>query len=236
MANHYFQFKQFKVEQSLAAMKVCTEACVFGALAESASPDSILDIGAGTGLLSLMLAQKFNCPIDAVEIEEQAFLQTKDNFERSPWKDRLTAYQASIQTFSKEYPRKYDFIIANPPFFTNHLQAASQGKNLAIHNNSLSQKDLLHAVIALLSSSGSFYLLLPPSEAANFDTQAIQEGLFLNKRIIIYNRPGAEPFRYLSYFSFQKQQMVLEDFLIRNEDDSYSKDFVTFLKPYYLYL
>lgn len=236
MANHYFQFKQFKVEQSLAAMKVCTEACVFGALAASESPTRILDIGAGTGLLSLMLAQKFNSSIDAVEIEEQAFLQTKSNFKQSPWRHRLTAYHASIQTFSQEYPRKYDFIIANPPFFTNHLQTVNRGKNLALHNNSLSQKDLLRAVKALLSSSGSFYLLLPPSEAANFDTQAIQEGLFLNKRIIIFNRPGAEPFRYLSYFSFQKEKMVFENFIIRNEDDSYSKDFVTFLKPYYLYL
>src|SRR5690606_28939842 len=136
--------------------KVCTEACVFGALAKFDKPARILDIGAGTGLLSLMLAQKFNCPIDAVEIEQQAFLQTQINFKSSIWTERLRIFHASIQDFQSEAPEKYDLIITNPPFFTDHLQTRNPAKNLAIHNNSLSQEDLLESIAALLSPIGNF--------------------------------------------------------------------------------
>ncbi len=236
MANQFFQFKQFRVEQSLAAMKVCTEACVFAALTKVENPGRILDIGSGTGVLSLMLAQKYNCPIDAVEIEEQAFLQTIFNFEASPWSERLTAYNDSIQKFSQIAQEKYDLIIANPPFFTDHLQANDPNKNLAVHNNSLSHQDLITAMKTLLASSGQMYLLLPPSEATRFDTKAAKEGVFLQKRIIVYNRPGALPFRFLSYYGFQEAEPVAEEFVIRNTDGDYSDEFVAFLKPYYLNL
>lgn len=236
MANQYFQFKQFRVEQSLAAMKVCTEACVFAALAQYESPNRILDIGSGTGVLSLMLAQKFNCPIDAVEMEQQAFLQTRINFANSPWDHRLRIYHARIQDYFKTTRGKYDLIVSNPPFFTNHLQANSPTKNLAIHNDFLTQEDLIRATKDLLSAGGNLYLLLPPSEAINFDKKAEENGLFLQKRIILLNRPDTKPFRFLSWYGFRQQQERASEFIIRNADGTYSHEFIAFLKPYYLNL
>jgi tRNA1Val (adenine37-N6)-methyltransferase len=234
MANQYFQFKQFRVEQSLAAMKVCTEACIFGALAEFNNPARILDIGAGTGLLSLMLAQKFSCPIDAVEIEEQAFLQTQMNFEQTFWRDRLKVYHTSVQDYSKETSEKYDLIISNPPFFTDHLLANHPSKNLAVHNNSLSQEDLLDSIQVLLSPGGVLYLLLPPSEATKFSAKALKRSLFVNKRTILYNRPGSMPFRFISCYGMKEDQVIEEEMFIRKEDGGYSDNFIRFLKPYYL--
>ena len=105
MANSYFQFKEFRVEQGLAAMKVCTEACVFGAAVHAPSPQNILDIGTGTGLLSLMLAQRHDGLIDAVELEPGAYAQAKENFQNSPWKDRLQVYHSSIQDFASATPK-----------------------------------------------------------------------------------------------------------------------------------
>lgn len=237
MANTYFQFKQFKVEQSLAAMKVCTEACIFGALVKTTdTPRRILDIGTGTGLLSLMLAQKYDCPIDAVEIEENACNQAKLNFENSRWKNNLNAYNTSIQNFSNKNSEKYDLIISNPPFFCDHLQATNAAKNIALHNNTLSQLDLLASAKALLSDKGELHLLLPPSEADRFDSLAINNGLYLNKRTVIFNRPESLPFRFISTYENTAKACFLDELFIRNSSGEYSDAFKLLLKPYYLYL
>ncbi len=217
-------------------MKVCTEACVFAALAQYECPSRILDIGSGTGVLSLMLAQKFDCPIDAVEMEQQAFLQTKINFNNSLWSHRLRIYHTRIQDYPKLAREKYDLIISNPPFFTNHLQTANPTKNLAIHNDFLTHEDLVGSAKNLLSGDGNLYLLLPPSEAINFDNKAEKNGLFLQKRIILLNRPDFKPFRFLSWYGFRQQQLQVSEFVIRNADGTYSHEFIAFLKPYYLNL
>ena len=191
MANSYFRFKQFKVDQSDTAMKVCTEACVLGAVAEAPSPHRILDIGAGTGLLSLMLAQKYSCPVDAVEIEEHAYRQATSNFGNSPWKERLTLFHSSIQEYMTTTSFLYDLIVCNPPFFTSHLTSENSAKNLALHNAALSQEALSQSIGGLLSQRGVCYLLLPPSESDNFDKVIVGKGLFLQGRTILYDRPGS---------------------------------------------
>ena len=183
-----------------------------------------------------MLAQKFNCPIDAVEIEEQAVLQSRINFQNSPWTNRLSIYHTRIQDYCITALEKYDLIVSNPPFFTNHLQASNPPKNLAIHNNSLMQEDLVNATKNLLSSDGNLYVLLPPSEAINFDRKAEAKGMFLQKRITLFNRPGTKPFRFLSWYGFRAQQLEASEFVIRNAEGTYSDEFVAFLKPYYLNL
>lgn len=236
MANSYFQFKQFRVEQSLAAMKVCTEACLFGALVNFHIPQRILDIGTGTGLLSLMLAQKYSCHIDAVEIDKDAFDQATLNFKNSSWANRLSLYHHSIQEFQNHNSLKYDLVISNPPFFSDHLQSKDAAKNGALHTNFLSQNDLLTAVMSVLSAEGEFNLLLPPAESEKFDLLAMGRQLFLRERIVVYNKQGMPPFRFISKYGFNKTKPHSKEIHIRNKKGEYSEAFIELLKPYYLNL
>jgi tRNA1Val (adenine37-N6)-methyltransferase len=138
MPNTWFQFKEFKIEQEKCDMKVCTDSCLFGAwIADKIQkkiiePATILDIGSGTGLLSLMTAQKSNAKIDAVEINKNAYLQTKENFKASKYKERLQAFNVDVKHWNDK--KKYDLIISNPPFFENDLPSANQNKNFAKHH------------------------------------------------------------------------------------------------------
>ncbi|MCR6638684.1 MAG: methyltransferase [Sporocytophaga sp.] len=117
MGNSYFRFKQFQVNQEKTGMKVCTDSCIFGAYIDPGGAQTILDIGSGTGLLSLMMAQKTNAEINAVEIDDDASLQSEENFKNSKWSDRLYIFKSPIQEFSAAATKKYDLIISNPPFF-----------------------------------------------------------------------------------------------------------------------
>ena len=144
-------------------MKVCTDACLFGAYVadqvKTKAANNILDIGTGTGLLSLMLAQRVPALIDAVEIDEAAYQQAKENFEQSPWKERLFAFNTDVTKFETE--KKYDCIISNPPFFENDLKSNDSNKNNAKHDTSLSLDKLLQVVKKLLNDDGIFAVLLP---------------------------------------------------------------------------
>lgn len=233
-ANTYFQFKQFRIDQSLAAMKVCTEACVFGAMVEAAAPLRILDIGTGTGLLSLMAAQKFSCPIDAVEMEEGAYRQALANFQISPWSDRITLFHASIQEFTPSH--QYDLILCNPPFFSDHLQSPSKARNMAKHNSTLSHSDLAEALQGLLTESGLAYVLHPPSEAIMFDSLANGKDLYVQQRTQLMHHEEGPVLRYITVYGTKPKEHSLETFVIKDESGAYTNDFIEKLKPYYLYL
>ena len=162
MANDYFQFKQFLIKQDKCAMKVCTDACLLGAFAANRLPLTVhrlLDIGTGTGLLSLMLAQRnLNAVIDAVEIDEAAAEQAKENFNNSPWKERLNVHNEPIQKFAKSINKKYDVIICNPPFFENDLKSNDNQRNLALHSAALSLEELISIVGFLLEKNWKLFL------------------------------------------------------------------------------
>ncbi len=233
-ANTYFQFKQFRIDQSLAAMKVCTEACVFGAMVEAAAPLRILDIGTGTGLLSLMAAQKFSCPIDAVEMEEGAYRQALANFQISPWSDRLAVFHTSIQEFTPSH--QYDLILCNPPFFSDHLQSPSKARNMAMHNHTLPHSDLAEAIQGLLTESGLAYVLHPPSEAIMFDSLANGKDLYVQQRTQLMHHEEGPVLRYITVYGTKPKEHSLETFVIKDESGAYTNDFIEKLKPYYLYL
>ena len=146
MANQYFQFKEFIIQQDACGMKVTTDGCLFGAwaasLIQSINPQQILDIGTGTGLLSLMLAQQTTATIDAVEIDEAAAVQANQNVASSKWKKQITIHQTNILNYSKNI--QYDFIVTNPPFFVNDLRSNDAKRNLAMHSSHLSLIELLN--------------------------------------------------------------------------------------------
>ena len=132
MANDYFQFKQFIIHQSDCAMKVSTDACLFGSIIDIGPSTNILDIGSGTALLPLMLAQRSSVPITGVEINRAAYLQSIENINESPWKDQLKIVNQSIQDYAVNIKDKYDLIISNPPFFNNSLRSKNENRLLDI--------------------------------------------------------------------------------------------------------
>src|SRR5688572_8352762 len=182
MPNTFFRFRQFVVHQEKATMKVCTDACLFGAWVASRgtalAPRAVLDIGTGTGLLSLMVAQKINAVIHALDVERGAFLQARDNFAASPWTDRLKIFFGPVQTF--EPPNSlYDLVISNPPFYHNDLKSPDDGRNIALHGTALSFEELLSGARTFLHEQGFFAVLLPYEKAAGFLELAHKKGFYL---------------------------------------------------------
>lgn len=241
MPNNYFQFKQFKIYQDKCAMKVCTDACLFGAWAAEQMQDeklkitNILDIGTGTGLLSLMLAQKLSAPINAVEIDEQAALQAKDNFEASPWKERLAVFNTPIQQFNSTIT--YDLIICNPPFFKQSLRSSNHQKNVAKHSISLFLNELNNIILRLLKPKGRFAILLPYTEFRRFEIAAKQEQLNLEHKANIQQMHEHSFFRTIGIFSKQPTpEAIYETLSIRDVQNCYAPRFTELLKDYYLHL
>ncbi|HQY12814.1 MAG TPA: methyltransferase, partial [Ferruginibacter sp.] len=232
-----FQFKQFTVFQHKCAMKVCTDACLFGALAAGYKPQTTngLDIGTGTGLLSLMLAQKDpDAVIDAVELDTDAAEQARENFAASPWKERLNIFNADILSFKTE--KSYDFIISNPPFFEDDLRSPDETKNNAKHDTSLSLNELVRVAQQILAADGSFAVLLPYQRVNYFTEEAGRQGLHLVQQVLVKQTEKHNYFRGILFFNRKKTQPVTASINIKDKEGNYTPEFVAALKDYYLYL
>ncbi|TPE42642.1 tRNA1(Val) (adenine(37)-N6)-methyltransferase [Pontibacter mangrovi] len=236
MPNTYFQFKQFRVEQDRCAMKVCTDSCVFGAYVEVGEAQRILDIGTGTGLLSLMVAQRSGASIDAVEINQEAQWQAQENFSASPWASRLHLHPHSLQGFAKQQRPKYDLILSNPPFFLSSLKSPDAAKNTAKHAGELLFEDILYFAQQHLTEHGKLYLLLPPAEALYFAKLSKASDLYLQEVLQVYTYYGGKCIRHIQTYTFAPAAApVTKDFYIREEDKvTYTSEFTDLLQPYYL--
>lgn len=240
MSNSYFQFKQFIIHQDQCALKVGTDACLLGAFVAnylSKTPNnvnSILDIGSGSGLLMLMLAQKSNAQIDGIEIDKSSCEQAKENIENSPWKERLNLFNADVNTFS--FPHKYDFIITNPPFFEGDLKSVSSKKNIAKHDAGLTLYQLLTIAEANLLPKGNLAILLPTHRANNFLYYASEKGFYPSFQLKIKQTPRHKAFRSIIVLSRMQTVAVQEELVIKETEMAYSPGFVSLLKDYYLYL
>ncbi|HVD98693.1 MAG TPA: methyltransferase [Cytophagaceae bacterium] len=236
MANQYFQFKQFKIDQEQAAMKVCTDSCIFGAWIEPGEASAVLDIGTGTGVLSLMLAQRSDANFDAVEIDEAAAAQAKQNVAQSPWADRISVHHTSIQEYAENTQKTYDLIVTNPPFYSNYLKSEKENVNVAYHSVALPTDELLEAVKKMLRPSGRLIVLLPPYEAELMREEALSYGLYTSKILQIKDKETAPIFRSVTEFSFSLAIPIVKELVIKKEDGSYSNEFAALLKEYYLAL
>ncbi len=253
MPNSYFQFKQFTVQQEKATLKVSTDSCLFGAwitrevqntkdevrsadhpLNTHNSPLSILDIGAGTGLLMLMLAQKCDGVIDGIEIDEPSFQQAKENIEASPWKERLKLFHADVKQYS--FSKKYDLILSNPPFYEGDLKAVTANRNVAMHDAGLKLDELIKIVKVTLADDGSFAVLLPFARAEYMIALAAAANLHLHKHVQVKQSVKHTYFRSMLMFTRAKTDAVVEELAIKDADNRYTAAFVQLLKDYYLYL
>ena len=236
---HQFDFKQFSITQSRSAMKVCTDSCVFGALINPQDGLSVLDIGTGNGLLTLMLAQRTsqNILMDAIDIDSETILDAKENFEASPWNNRIRLFHADVRTWNA--PRQYDLIICNPPFHVRSTPSANP-RELAAHHadNTLPFISLIESISHLSHDETQIWILLPILEMQEFIEIANMQSLFVQESIAIYHASNEEPIRRICRFSKYKNDVCIErTFAYRTHSNgSYTEEFITAMSPYYLFL
>lgn len=232
-----FQFKQFKVEQDRCAMKIGTDGVLLGAWANlDLYPESILDIGAGTGVIALMLAQRSTAElIDALEIEKNAYEQCVDNFENSDWGDRLFCYHAALDEFAEEMEgESYDLIISNPPFYDENYISTEDHRNLARFTEALPFKDLLKYSAQLLSKDGKFCTIIPYKNEEEFIQLAEKENLFPQKITQVKGNENSPIKRSLLQFGFEKTLIKTSELIIEIDRHVYTEDYKNLVKDFYL--
>lgn len=240
MPNTFFKFKQFIVHQDKTAMKVTTDSCLFGAwVAQQIVKDNnadarMLDIGTGTGLLSLMVAQQTTGRIDAIELDPEAIDQARENVNNSPWAPRLNVYEGDAKNYS--FPHQYDFIFSNPPFYENELRSDNKKKNMAHHDDGLTLDELLLIIEKNLTPAGKFYLLLPYKRHDSI-LQIIRNSPFkLSQTILIRQTVNHDYFRIMLEGQLKGTSNNSSEIAIRASEQEYTSEFISLLKDYYLYL
>jgi tRNA1Val (adenine37-N6)-methyltransferase len=231
-----FKFKEFSVNQDQCAMKIGTDAVLLGAWASlEANPFAILDIGAGTGVLGLMLAQRSHAEvIDAIEIDDDAYEQCVDNFELSSWADRLFCYHASLEEFAEEIDDEYDLIICNPPFYAEDYKTENESRDLARFQDAMPFHHLLESVSVLLAPEGSFNVIIPFNEEDNFITLAKNVLLYPNNICRVKGNPETEVKRSMLTFSFSESETTTTELIIETDRHQYTQDYINLTKDFYL--
>ena len=217
-------------------MKVGTDSVLLGAWASVANhPFSVLDIGSGTGILALMLAQRSSAEtIEAIEIDDEAFEQCSENFENSPWADRLFCFHASLLEYVEDVADEFDLIICNPPFYSEDYKTTNQARDVARFNDAMPFEHLIYAVANLLSDNGIFSIIMPHKEETKFKDLASQVGLFLNRSLHVKGNPESEIKRSLMEFSFKKSRLETSYLIIETSRHQYTDDYINLTKDFYL--
>jgi tRNA1Val (adenine37-N6)-methyltransferase len=230
-----FRFKQFEIEDDNSTMKVGTDGILLGSWVNTKNIQSILEIGTGSGVIALMLAQKTNAKITAIDIDKNSISQAKKNIANSKWPKQIVTQNISFQDFIKSSNKTFDLIVTNPPFFDNSLKSPEAKKNLAKHNDNLSYEDLILGIKKILSVNGSFYTIFPYSEGMIFMAKAQLMNLFCTKTLLIKPNIKKPVNRILFKFQFNKSAKIIENKItIKNENNTFSKEFVDLTKDYYM--
>jgi len=231
-----FHFKEFTIKQDKTAMKVGTDGVLLGAWVELDEPiNSALDIGTGTGLIALQIAQRSSIEtIDALEIEPNAYEQSVENFENSDWGDRLFCYHASIQNFVDEIDDKYDLIISNPPYYNDSFKELEKNRALARHTKNLSFSELLSATAKLLSLNGTCAFIVPYKEEENFLKTAKSNKLYPQRITRVKGNIKTTFKRSLLQLSFSSSTPKIEELSIEIDRHIYTKEYLKLVKDFYL--
>ncbi len=230
-----FRFKQFNVDQTGCGMKINTDGVLLGALAQAEQPKTILDIGTGTGVIALMLAQGYvDAQIYAVEIDQAAAQTAEMNFKNSPFADRLHLYSMGFEQFFAQHPNeKYDLIVSNPPFFINSLKSPKANKDLAKHTDEVFFKTLVESIAKHLSAAGRCYLILPLDVAWLVKGIALNNHLFVASSINIHSYKHSEPHRQILILSSSNMKMDDAQFVIYEAEKQYSENYEQALKDFF---
>lgn len=237
MANTYFKFKTFTIEQQNCAMKVTTDACLFGAwIAAQISNDKyILDIGGGTGLLSLMLAHKNPLSnITSIEIETRCFQQLSENIFNSTFSNQINPVHGNILAFDAK--QKFNVIVSNPPFFEHQLKSDKEEINQARHDTSLSLNTLFLAVADILEDDGEFYILFPFYRKEELLKLIFEMGMHVVRLTTVKQTPAHEPFRIMARIARKPHPLQEDEMMITDNNGNYTAAFIELLKDYYLNL
>ena len=233
MDKNIFKFKQFEVDQSECAMKINTDGVLLAALAESENPTKILDIGTGTGVLALMMAQRFTeAKVHAVEIDEQASATASKNFQLSVFNERLNISNVAIEQYNNG--EKFDLIISNPPFFVNDLKNTEEKKGIARHANEEFFANLILKVNAILADKGSFWFVLPIKQAESLIEKAKQLNMYASKIIELHSDVSKPAFRYIVNLNRGKGETTIEHFYIYESEKAYTNAYKILLKDFFL--
>ncbi len=230
-----FRFKQFEIYHDQCAMKVGTDGVLLGAWATIKGDKNVLDIGTGTGLIAIMLAQR--CPtageIHGVELDEAAYFQALENRDNSPWANRIDVFHTKIQDFDNIV--KYDLIVSNPPFFLAGTKSLNQQRNQARHTNELPFEELLKSVAKLLTNEGRFSIILPYEEGKLFEQQAINYQLYCNRKTAVRSKKEKPLERLLLEFERQDKPIQENELTIQYEQrNDYTEDYIALTKDFYI--
>lgn len=228
-----FKFKQFEVDQTGCAMKINTDGVLLGAMVNAQRPGHILDIGTGTGVIALMLAQRFpEAFISAVEIDEQAALTAEKNFRLSAFAKRLSVYHSAVQAFACN--QKFDLIVSNPPFFVNDLKSAEEKKGIARHADEGFFSMLVEKANDLLSAEGALWLILPLKQAEEVVQLADKHGLWLLEKVHIHSDASKPAFRQIIKLGKGREEIQESHFYIYEGLKVHTAAYQDLLKDFFL--
>ncbi|MBN2615091.1 MAG: methyltransferase [Bacteroidales bacterium] len=228
-----FHFKQFSLHHHRSTMKVGTDAVLLGIWTELSNVKTVLDVGSGSGILSLLLASRAALHIDAVELDEDSCQEASRNFAEAKFTSELKVLHSDFNSFAQIAEKKYDLIISNPPFFINNQRSEKESRRQARHTDTLTYEQLISGAMRLLSPEGKISVVLPYRESRIFIRQATDVGLFLQKQMLIFPKIGLEPNRINLLFSSKESVLTTEKFIIRNENGSFSQQYRDFVGDFY---
>ena len=237
MPNPYFSFKQFTVFHDQCAMKVGIDGVLLGAWTTIENARNILDIGTGTGLIALMLAQRSEAMIIGIDIDQSAVIQANENVQKSPWPERISILEKSLQEFALNSIESFDLIVSNPPYFVNSTKTPVENRTAARHTETLTHEELIENALKILNPAGRICIILPLIEGQKCIEFAEEKNLFCTKKTNVFPKPGVEAKRLLLEFSRINSNKVLENLTIESETrHQYSAEFSELAKDYYLKL
>jgi tRNA1Val (adenine37-N6)-methyltransferase len=229
-----FRFKKFGIFHSESTMKVGTDAILLGALVNFDENTNVLEIGTGCGIISLMIAQRFSCHITAIEIDHKSALQAKQNVASSPWNKNINVIHNDVK--NHDFKHKFDVIVSNPPYFQSGLLSKNNQKSTARHAHSLNFKELLEVSQKLLTENGCLWLVLPILSYEIFESESKSQGFYCNQKFYIKNSQKQDVSLIVTKWVKHETKTHVRDLVIRNNDETYSEDYIQLTNSFHPFL